>query len=129
MASWSGLKTGGTHTFVVAKIGDVEFTLKDEGGAPLKNWNYRLTAPDGKTYEGKLDANGHAKVEKVLDGDCQLILTEDKLPPAPDKPPPPPPPPPPTPPPPPSVIPSKAGDSDASDLRRKELSDVLGSMA
>jgi hypothetical protein len=118
VATFSGLRTGATHNFVVIKLEDFEITCKDAAGQPLANWWYLATLPDGTEKKGQLDANGHAKLQGVPQGDVNVKVTQDE----PVAPPPPAPAPPSTPP---ATATPDPGSGEASDRRRETMSDRL----
>ena len=55
----------------------IEVRLLDEEGEPVPNERYRLELPDGSVREGRLDANGHARVDEVENpGDCRVSFPD-----------------------------------------------------
>jgi hypothetical protein len=56
----------------------IEFKLIDQEGRGVKNAKYNLKLPNGKTKEGKLDANGYVKIEDVPPGKYELTFPEVK---------------------------------------------------
>jgi hypothetical protein len=50
--------------------------LKDEAGKPVPHARYVVTLPDGSTREGTLNANGYARVDNVIPGQCQVTFPE-----------------------------------------------------
>ncbi|MBJ6760317.1 carboxypeptidase regulatory-like domain-containing protein [Myxococcaceae bacterium JPH2] len=50
--------------------------LKDESGKPVPNARYVVTLPDGSKREGTLNANGHAREDNVVPGQCQVSFPE-----------------------------------------------------
>ena len=59
------------------ELGDfVEIELVDDEGKPVAGARYRVTGPDGSVKEGKLDADGRARVEKLKPGLCRVSFPE-----------------------------------------------------
>ncbi|HZV01806.1 MAG TPA: hypothetical protein VFF73_34155, partial [Planctomycetota bacterium] len=52
----------------------IELTVTDEQGQPAKGWYYSLGDPQGNTQTGQLDDLGHAKVDNLLKGTCQVRI-------------------------------------------------------
>jgi hypothetical protein len=50
----------------------VEFVLVDDFDQPIANERYRVTLPDGKVKEGKLDDRGCVRVDGVAPGECEI---------------------------------------------------------
>jgi len=50
----------------------IEIELKDDEGNPKANEEYILFLPNGKIEEGKLDANGYKKIEKIPAGNYSV---------------------------------------------------------
>lgn len=50
--------------------------LKDAEGRPVPHARYVVTLPDGSTREGTLNKNGHARVDGVNPGQCQVSFPE-----------------------------------------------------
>ncbi len=50
--------------------------LKDAEGQPVPHARYVVTLPDGSTREGTLNKNGHARVDGVTPGQCQVSFPE-----------------------------------------------------
>ena len=48
--------------------------LVDANGKPVANARYRVTATDGTVKEGKLDADGKARVEPIPPGLCRVAF-------------------------------------------------------
>ena len=46
--------------------------LKDTLGNPVPNERYRIKLPDGSIQEGRLDANGRARVDGIDPGSAQI---------------------------------------------------------
>ncbi|MBI3725606.1 hypothetical protein HY251_16890, partial [bacterium] len=69
-------KTGKTHQVPIRIHEDVELTLQNPKGKPVPDWHYVVKDVDGEIHEGKLDANGHAKV-RVPRGKCIVKLTPE----------------------------------------------------
>jgi uncharacterized Zn-binding protein involved in type VI secretion len=51
----------------------VEFTLKDKDGNPLANKEYRAILSTGEVRKGKLDGNGHDRLDKVPPGKIKIV--------------------------------------------------------
>lgn len=52
----------------------VAVELKSSDGLPMEGQTYRLTTPDGKVREGKLDGQGRARVDGVTAGQCEICF-------------------------------------------------------
>lgn len=50
--------------------------LRDEEGKPVPYARYVVTLPDGSTREGTLNKNGHARVDGVNPGQCQVAFPD-----------------------------------------------------
>jgi hypothetical protein len=48
--------------------------LVDAEGKPVPNARYRVTATDGSVKEGRLDADGRARVEPIPPGLCRVAF-------------------------------------------------------
>ncbi|AKQ64456.1 VgrG protein [Myxococcus hansupus] len=55
---------------------NVEFTLKDINGKPVKDQPFELHMPDGSIKKGNVDGSGKAVVEKVPPGDYRVVFPE-----------------------------------------------------
>lgn len=52
----------------------IEIELVDSKDKPIAGELYRITLPDGKEKEGKLDDNGFARLEDIAPGACQVVF-------------------------------------------------------
>jgi uncharacterized protein involved in type VI secretion and phage assembly len=50
----------------------IEIQLRDELGNPIVGEKYEITTPDGKLRTGTTDANGHARENNLVAGQCQI---------------------------------------------------------
>jgi hypothetical protein len=50
----------------------IEIELKDDQNNPIGNERYRIKLPDGSLKEGRLDANGRARVDGIDPGTAQV---------------------------------------------------------
>ncbi|MFP2913050.1 carboxypeptidase regulatory-like domain-containing protein [Pyxidicoccus sp. 3LFB2] len=50
--------------------------LKDAEGRPVPHARYVVTLTDGSTREGTLNKHGHARVDGVIPGQCQVTFPE-----------------------------------------------------
>lgn len=50
----------------------VDIELLDDQGNPVPNEPYRLTLPDGRVIEGKLNDQGLAGIDGIDPGDCEI---------------------------------------------------------
>jgi N-acetylmuramoyl-L-alanine amidase len=50
----------------------VTIRLQDQNGAPVADRPYRIVAPGGAVFDGKLDSNGSAVVKGLDPGSCQI---------------------------------------------------------
>lgn len=50
----------------------VDIQLLDDQGNPVPGEAYRLTLPDGRVIEGRLDDQGLAGVDGIDPGDCKI---------------------------------------------------------
>jgi hypothetical protein len=66
--------TGTASTLYIATLESIEFTVTDEQGQPAKGWYYSLVDPQGNTQTGQLDDDGHAKIDNLLKGTCQVKI-------------------------------------------------------
>ena len=60
----------------------MDIELLDNDGNPIPDQEFRLTLPDGRVIEGKLDADGRAGVDGVIPGEGKLEfpnLEEDSV--------------------------------------------------
>jgi len=55
---------------------NVEFTLKDINGKPVKDQPFELHMPDGSIKKGTVDGSGKGMVEKVPPGDYRVVFPE-----------------------------------------------------
>jgi len=59
----------------VLRIRDwMEITVKSKDGRPMANKEYRAILSNGEVRTGKLDGNGHAKIEKVPPGKIKVSV-------------------------------------------------------
>lgn len=68
-AEWT-VQVEHTRLFVVGRSTWIELELADEEGRPLAGEPYRVVNRGGKVFEGELDAEGFARVDKVGQGPC-----------------------------------------------------------
>jgi hypothetical protein len=54
----------------------IEITLKDDQGNPMPGERYRIKLPDGTIQEGRLDADGRARVDDIEPGTAQVCFPE-----------------------------------------------------
>jgi len=54
----------------------VAIELVSSAGQPMSGQTYRLTTPDGKAREGKLDGQGRARVDGVTAGQCEISFPD-----------------------------------------------------
>lgn len=59
-----------------AELTWVELELVDERGHPIPGARYVVKLPDGATVEGRLDANGRARVDGLEPGECLVSFPE-----------------------------------------------------
>lgn len=52
----------------------IEIELIDEGDKPVPGEPYKVTLPDDSIREGKLDAKGQARIEKIREGTCKVTF-------------------------------------------------------
>jgi hypothetical protein len=60
---------------VVPVLTWVEIKLLREDGSAVADEPYVLTAPDGREFPGKTDANGIGRVEGIVPGSCKISFT------------------------------------------------------
>src|SRR5262249_53279158 len=63
----------------------IELELVDESGNPVGGQRYKITLPDGKVREGRLNSNGFAREDGIERGNCTvefLDLDKDAVKPA-----------------------------------------------
>ena len=71
----SGLSCGGSRPRLKLNVQEVSWIyieLVDEAGQPVPGKRYRVTSPDGRIAEGRLDGNGRARIEGVEPGKCKI---------------------------------------------------------
>jgi hypothetical protein len=54
----------------------IEIEMVDDKGRPVPDLAYRIEAPDGKQYEGTLDADGKARVDDIEPGNCRITFPD-----------------------------------------------------
>lgn len=54
----------------------IEIRLVDASGEPVRGEKYRVTAPNGKVFEGHTDSDGRAKVEGIVAGMCEVTFPD-----------------------------------------------------
>ena len=52
----------------------IEFEIVDEAGRPCRGVTVTLEAPDGKSLRATADADGHVRVEGLVEGECKMTL-------------------------------------------------------
>ncbi len=52
----------------------IELNLVDEDDKPLPGEQYQVTLPDGSVADGTLDEKGHARIENIDPGSCQITF-------------------------------------------------------
>ena len=76
----AGAAGGGAATLAPI-VGDqtktfIEIEMVDDKGRPVPDLAYRIEAPDGKQYEGTLDADGKARVDDIEPGNCRITFPD-----------------------------------------------------
>ena len=54
----------------------VALEMKDEDGEPLAHARYVVELPDGSKREGRLNANGYARIDGVNPGQCKVTFPD-----------------------------------------------------
>lgn len=54
----------------------IEIILVDMEGNPVPNARYRITAPDGKVQEGRLNVHGQAGFYQIEPGNCKITFPD-----------------------------------------------------
>jgi hypothetical protein len=54
----------------------IEIILVDMEGKPVPNMRYRITAPDGKIQEGRLNEHGQAGYYQIEAGNCKITFPD-----------------------------------------------------
>lgn len=54
----------------------IEIILVDAEGQPMPNVRYRITAPDGKVQEGRLNEHGQAGLYQIESGNCKITFPD-----------------------------------------------------
>ncbi len=54
----------------------IEIQLLGEDDSPIPEEKYRVVLPDGVLQEGKLDAEGLAKLEEIPSGNCKICFPD-----------------------------------------------------
>ena len=72
---------GGGAATLAPLVGDqtktfIEIEMVDDKGRPVPDLAYRIEAPDGKQYEGTLDADGKARVDDIEPGNCRITFPD-----------------------------------------------------
>lgn len=68
-----GFAPGGTPE---ERLTWIEIELVDTDGRPAPGQRYRITLPDGEVREGRLDAQGLARVEGIDPGACEVTFPD-----------------------------------------------------
>ena len=76
MASGNGDGRGATMAPLVTDVTTtfIEIEMVDDKGRPVPDLAYLIEAPDGKKYEGNLDAEGRARVDGIEPGNCRITF-------------------------------------------------------
>jgi hypothetical protein len=56
------------------KLTWIEISLMDAEGNMVPNEPYRIIDPSNSKHEGRLDGNGHARVDNIKPGTCQITF-------------------------------------------------------
>jgi hypothetical protein len=54
----------------------IEIILVDNEGKPMPGVKYRITPPDGKPVEGRLNEHGQAGLYKIDPGNCKITFPD-----------------------------------------------------
>jgi hypothetical protein len=54
----------------------IEIELVDEDGEPVGNQRYRVELPDGSIREGRLNARGFVRIDRVDPGTCKVMFPD-----------------------------------------------------
>jgi len=63
------------HLVVLTPPAFVEISLVDTLGRPVPDEPWELIAPDGQVHRGTLDADGHARIDGLPPGTCDVCFT------------------------------------------------------
>lgn len=55
----------------------MELNIKDKEGKAVANKKYKIYCPNGQVLEGKLDGNGHAKIEDIPPGKVKISIEKN----------------------------------------------------
>jgi phage baseplate assembly protein gpV len=77
--SGNGAGTGANAPPAAPSKTFIELKLVDAEGKPVPSANYRITAPDGAVFSGALDGDGHARIDGIASGTCQVTFPQLSL--------------------------------------------------
>jgi len=72
---------GGGAATLAPLVGDqtktfIEIEMVDDKGRPVPDLAYHIEGPDGKQYDGTLDADGKARVDDIEPGNCRITFPD-----------------------------------------------------